>query len=72
MKTLLTRLLTLFFFLPPAAYAAPAYEALNSDGALKAGMKTTFDQIDREGGLREALDIPVAVVRYQKNGRGGG
>jgi hypothetical protein len=40
-----------------------------SGGPMPSGMEFTFNQIEREGGLQDAIDIPVTVVRYQKNGR---
>lgn len=40
-----------------------------SGGPMPSGMEFTFNQIEREGGLQDALDIPVTVVRYQKGGK---
>lgn len=50
-------------------WLADEYRKWKAGAPLQAGMKMTFDQIDREGGLREVFDLPVTVVRYQKNGR---
>lgn len=50
-------------------WLAAEYRKWKAGAPLQAGMKMTFDQIDREGGLQETLDIPVTVVRYQKNGK---
>lgn len=50
-------------------WIADEYRKWKAGGPLPSGMKMTFDQIEREGGLAAALDIPVTVVRYQKNGR---
>lgn len=38
-------------------------------GVMPGGMAFTFNQIEREGGLRGAIDVPVTVVSYQKNGK---
>ena len=38
-------------------------------GVLPSGMKATFDNIDRDGGLYDTIDVPVTVVSYQKNGK---
>ncbi|HBE89441.1 MAG TPA: hypothetical protein DDW67_09925 [Elusimicrobia bacterium] len=47
-----------------------AYIKWKQTGALPAGMTAqSFAQIEREGGLRDAIDIPITVVSYQKNGR---
>lgn len=50
-------------------WIADAYRKWKAGGPLPAGMEFTFANIDRDGGLREPLDIPVTVVRYQKGGR---
>lgn len=51
-------------------WMADAYIKWKQTGALPAGMTAqSFAQIEREGGLRDAIDIPVTVVGYQKNGR---
>jgi len=50
-------------------WLAKEYRKWKAGGPLPAGMEMTFDQVDREGGLRDPLDIPVTVVRYQKNGK---
>lgn len=38
-------------------------------GVLPAGMEPTFKHIDREGGPQGAIDVPITVVQYQKNGK---
>lgn len=50
-------------------WIAEAYRSWKAGGPMPAGMELTFRHIDREGGLRAAIDIPITVVRYQKNGR---
>lgn len=50
-------------------WIAEAYRKWKAGGQMPSGMELTFSHIDREGGLREAIDIPVTVVRYQKDGR---
>ncbi|HAN04991.1 MAG TPA: hypothetical protein DCW72_10505 [Elusimicrobia bacterium] len=50
-------------------WIADSYRKWKSTGVKPGGMDQVFAQIDREGGLEEAIDIPVTVVRYQKNGR---
>jgi len=50
-------------------WLAEAYRKWKAGGGnMPAGMETALRQIDREGGLREPIDIPITVVRYRKNG----
>lgn len=50
-------------------WIADGYRKWKATGVMPSGMEKMFDLIEREGGLRDALDIPVTVVRYQKNGK---
>lgn len=50
-------------------WIADAYRKWKSTGVKPSGMDQIFAQIDREDGLEDAIDIPVTVVRYQKDGR---
>ncbi len=50
-------------------WIAEEYRKWKAGGPLPSGMELAFKGIDREGGLQDALDIPITVVRYQKNGR---
>jgi len=51
-------------------WIAEAYKKWKQTGVMPAGMDASaFSQIDREGGLEDSIDIPVTIVRYQKNGR---
>ena len=51
------------------SWIAEEYLKWKRTGVMPAGMNHTFAQIDREGGLQDPLDIPITVVRYQKNGK---
>jgi hypothetical protein len=53
-----------------APWMEEAYKKWKQTGALPPGMDASaFSQIEREGGLHSALDIPITVVQYQKNGK---
>ncbi|HAF95069.1 MAG: hypothetical protein A2X34_08490 [Elusimicrobia bacterium GWC2_51_8] len=46
-----------------------AYSKWKGTGVMPKGMEGIFAQIDSEGGLQDAIDVPITVVRYQKNGK---
>lgn len=50
-------------------WIADSYRKWKATGVMPSGMEKMFELIEREGGLREALDIPITVVQYQKNGK---
>lgn len=53
-----------------AGWIADAYKKWKQTGVVPPSMDLVpLNQIDREGGLHDPLDIPITVVRYQKGGK---
>jgi len=53
-----------------AGWIADGYKKWKQTGVVPPSMDlVTLNQIDREGGLHDPLDIPITVVRYQKGGK---